>query len=826
MATTGSLTANIRQMNPGQLPIYLNFSDLQSKACKAKADPHYSRQLFDLVSRSKTDKTISMAAAEALSILVAAGQSFAGIDLSGISVKGAIIDGGNFDKAKLDDADLTNVSAKGTWFGGASLARTNMQNIDFGEVPYFETDGNIVAIAVDSVRSRIIVGDNKGYIYVWNPQTAKLIHNKFRGHAGSINQILLSPDQTKFISGGSDNRVKVWNANDYSVVKIMDTPWEGINGMALDPFNPWVALSGYNNGAATNSQEIIVRNYNDGKQVFRFATPYKHLYTLAFSPQGLLASYGVQQEGILCVWDIQTGGCLAQETMAHFQNHQLSFSQSGEMIAVAPQTDRIFLFKVLVVVRAILGEQGSTNAERSLILQQHGELRQSFKINALHFLKNDTQLLALSSTCESRIWDLETLEVIRTSFLAYFPLAAQPLTGTPSMVVGSYKKAFVWKVAQDNLPSKPHNFSISIICSLPDKNRFFTGDTSGVMHLWDATTKECLYSDNNHTNSISCFTNSSNGRLLITGSKDASICVHDLSAKQCTHIFKITDSRGEHRETPEILGLAITPDNRHIIAACYDQTVRVWNLEEQRPVSVINDPFYTMMPPPYSSTRDHKASPHFIVPLEDSSKFLVFCDDETLMLFRIGDKKPLSQRKVTHLQPGNPYLDEFVRKQEVLRLQKPPKSIAKIYEGFRKATYLDEGRQIATYSNGHHISVWDSRKGKLLKEIHFSEKIYPCYFTFLGPEKIVTVEGQNAFAMYNLEEDTPKMIWRSGKSLEATKALIQDADISEEACLVLKQHGAITELPQEEQAIATQDQSERSPLLLKEDRDNGCCSVM
>ena len=63
--------------------------------------PKYKARLFEILELSKTDASIAIAAANAITALNAAGVSFSGMDLSGVRISGADLRGGMFRKGKF-----------------------------------------------------------------------------------------------------------------------------------------------------------------------------------------------------------------------------------------------------------------------------------------------------------------------------------------------------------------------------------------------------------------------------------------------------------------------------------------------------------------------------------------------------------------------------------------------------------------------------------------------------------------------------------------------------------------------------------------------------
>ncbi|XP_001606594.3 protein FAN [Nasonia vitripennis] len=66
------------------------------------------------------------------------------------------------------------------------------------------------AVSLAWIHSFLLIGDLKGDLLMWDPQTAAFI-SKFYCHQGPLVSLAVSPDNKKVITGGQDRKVIVWN---------------------------------------------------------------------------------------------------------------------------------------------------------------------------------------------------------------------------------------------------------------------------------------------------------------------------------------------------------------------------------------------------------------------------------------------------------------------------------------------------------------------------------------------------------------------------------------------------------------------------------------
>jgi len=115
-------------------------SIIQFAADRARIDPLFREVLFEIVYLSKTSEEVSIAAANAITILCKAGVPFSGKDFSGIRVPdadltGAILDGTLCVKADFRRVCLENAFLKETNFSGALMQGIKLKQRSFLIVP-------------------------------------------------------------------------------------------------------------------------------------------------------------------------------------------------------------------------------------------------------------------------------------------------------------------------------------------------------------------------------------------------------------------------------------------------------------------------------------------------------------------------------------------------------------------------------------------------------------------------------------------------------------------------------------------------------------------
>ncbi|KAF9082109.1 hypothetical protein BGX23_012796 [Mortierella sp. AD031] len=110
-------------------------------ADRVPQDSSFKDRLIAMLEESKTFSTASMAASNAITILVKSGMRFNSADLRTIKIRGANLTEGEFDSADLRESDLTDVILDRCWLRNARFEGSSMKGARFGELPAVDLRG-------------------------------------------------------------------------------------------------------------------------------------------------------------------------------------------------------------------------------------------------------------------------------------------------------------------------------------------------------------------------------------------------------------------------------------------------------------------------------------------------------------------------------------------------------------------------------------------------------------------------------------------------------------------------------------------------------------
>ncbi len=118
--------------------------------------------------------------------------------------------------------------------------------------------------------------------------------------------------------------------------------------------------------------------------------------------------------------------------------------------------------------------------------------------------------------------------------------------------------------------STGHAKSIASVAISPDGTKLVTGSKDSTAKIWDMSSGQCLQTlTTGHTDYISSVAISPDGTKVFTGSWDNTAKIWGISSGQCLHTFT--------GHTDHISSVAISPDGTKLVTCSGDGTAKVWD---------------------------------------------------------------------------------------------------------------------------------------------------------------------------------------------------------------------------------------------------------
>ncbi len=313
---------------------------------RVEQESTFKNQLFKIIERSKTDKTVRKVAANAITILVKAGVQFNGKDFQGIQIPGADLSDGVFDHAQLQGADLRKAHLRKIWLRQANLSGAQMAGVQFGEWPYLKEGSAVNSCAyspLDGKTKTCAVGLANGTISVYDTSNWKKIHTLGSDNGSPVQSVVYSPNRAQLASGGMDGKVQLWNTQT-GKLSFTFPPHKGrIWSVAYLPGQNSQQL-------ASGSEDGTVRLWDaqSHKLLYTFPDHKSPVLSVVYSPNGRqLASSS--KDGTVRLWDVQS-----HKLLYTFPDHKspvwrLAYSPDGQQLASGSDDGAVRLWNVQFV---------------------------------------------------------------------------------------------------------------------------------------------------------------------------------------------------------------------------------------------------------------------------------------------------------------------------------------------------------------------------------------------------------------------------------------------------------------------------------------------
>ncbi|KAF9087146.1 WD domain protein, partial [Mortierella sp. GBA35] len=513
--------------------------------------PLFKKQLFATIEESKIDSKVSQAAANAITILVRAGERFTGMDLSGTRIAGADLSGGDFDSVQLAGADLMGVTLTKAWLRHANFRGAQMRDVQFGVWPYLELRAEVNTCAYSSDGKFFVIGFGGGAISLYRTETWEKVRD-FGGHDWTVTALAFSPENDQLASSSEDKLVKVWNIKTGALEHTIGGQSETVASVVYSPKGHLIAAASYDNFVRLYDipdRDPDQSNIDVCSVAFILKGHTGAVKSVTFSPSGLLiatASYDLTVR----LWEPETG----------VQKHVLrghtawvttvSISPTNNMVASSGQDMTIRLWNTVT-------------GTALYILRGHIAF-----VKAVSFSPSGHQLASCSGDHTVRLWD--------------------GLTGTPGRILSGHTQAILTlayspdkqQIATGSWDSTSHSTSsVEGVAISPGNSR--AGSMRGHLHRTDSLSYSIDIvrptfatavdiNSNDHTISFSVVACSSDGQVVATCSRDVAR-LHDA--------YTGTSKMELHGHTDSVTSLAFSPDNQLLVTGSYDRTVRIWKIQ-------------------------------------------------------------------------------------------------------------------------------------------------------------------------------------------------------------------------------------------------------
>ena len=522
---------------------------------RVQQEPVFKDQLLAYIEHSKKDKKWHTAAANAITILVRARVQFIGTDLRGIRIPGADLSYGVFDSVQLQGADMRKVNLRGAWLRLTDLSRSDMTDVQFGELPYLAVDSGVRACTFSPDGESLAIGLKSGNIQVYSTTNRDVIQT-LSGHNNTVTSVVYSPDGNLIVSGSRDGTIRIW-VKDSGVCRHVLTDHGDltqINGVAYSPRGDQVA-------SGNNHKTIQLWDPETGECLQTLYGHKRPVQCVVYSPNGdYIAS--CSWDKTVRLWKISTVKCTCTRI---FKGHgdqvrSISFSPQGDQFASASYDKTVRLWYV------------EKEKSRHILIGHAHEVN-----DVVYSLKGD-QVYSASGDGTIRVWDVQSGTCRNTMTghgshvycIAYSPKGGQVASG------GADSTVRLWdlSVGGSRHILSGHSNVKDVKCS-PQGDLIASSGGDGTIRLWDPETGVCLRTITGHRYMVYSVTFSPQGDQLYSGSYDGTARLWNVETGTWQHT--LTGTPGVAGDAERVYSIAYSPQGDQVASASGHGTVKIWD---------------------------------------------------------------------------------------------------------------------------------------------------------------------------------------------------------------------------------------------------------
>ncbi|ETO15653.1 hypothetical protein RFI_21712 [Reticulomyxa filosa] len=765
-------------------------------------------RLFRIIEASKNSEDVSIAAANAITILNSANVNMHSKDWSNIKIPYAILDHAFLEGTNFSNANLDNVRFYQTCLSKANFTNASMNNIYFGEYAHLEGHSNeVTGIIFSPDWTKIASYSIDKTIRIWDTSSRKQLH--VLKYSAPIKKVHFSHDGSKIVSCALDKTIQVWDVLLGQQIRLFDRLPEAVNSAEFSSdaskvvscsneniIRIWSVSSGekiqscyghsdffimskfFSNDSkilSCSERECIIWDASSGTKILSFGHEYGLKGVQLISDGSKVVSYG--GDTTIVIHDTLSG-----QQIQIFEGHtdyvrgiQLLPDDSRMLSYAEDKTIRIWdllsgkQLQVLEEANFVSTAKFSFDGSRIVSGSQDGTIRlwdissgkqiqmlegHSANITGVEFLPRESKILSCSNDGTIRIWDISLERKIQLTEGYIDVITTVLFSPDDSKILSASAKTMrLWDVQSGKQIQvlEDHSDYIGGVSFSPDGFKIVSYSLDKI-RLWDVLPGKQLQLLEGHPEPINKVRFSPDGSKLVSCSYDKKIRIWDISSGRQIQLLS------GHSEL--IIDAQFLPDGNKILSHSQDYTIRLWDALSGKQVRIF---------------KGHK---NFIFRIElfpDGSKF-VSCSREKIIVWDISSGKQIllleeNKKNINEmlLSPDGTTIASCL-KDTTIRLWDistgKQMQILKGHSDFiREIKFSLGGSKLLSYSEDKIIRIWDVSSGKQIQALEGHNGSINAICLSHDDSKLVSCSS-----------DKTIRLWRSdnGKIDDITKASVID----------------------------------------------------
>jgi len=430
---------------------------------------------------------------------------------------------------------------------------------------------------------RVVSGSDDKTVKLWNAADGKEIKS-LAAHAGPVTGVGISADGLRIASAGADNSVKVWTPDTMADKPLAAFPLPGpAQAVALSPNGLRVAAA----FVEKNANLVRVYDVATGKELLTFVDNAGPVRVLAFAADNRTLLAGGQDKharlldvGTLAVFDAHPGGVAGVQF--HANGTQAVSAGADRTVKLWNLADGKVLktFGPLEAPAAAVafskdGTQVGAAAGKNVKVwnaadgKELATLSHPADVRALAFSTDKLKVVTGAADNQTRVWDIAAGKLLQ-SFAQAGPVSAVAFhPDSKTVISGSADKTLTVQTVSAAKLLPVAAAPVRSLAMVPAGTHLLTASDDKAVKLWNLTSGAAERSFDGATGAVQAVALSKNGALVAAGGADKMVRVYTFADGK---LLATLNAPGAVR------GLAFSPNNQALAAACDNQAAATWNV--------------------------------------------------------------------------------------------------------------------------------------------------------------------------------------------------------------------------------------------------------
>jgi WD40 repeat protein len=256
----------------------------------------------------------------------------------------------------------------------------------------FQTQLEINSVAI-TPNSKWLIGGTDNVLLIWNIETEKCI-KILQGHTERISSIVITPDSKWIITGSWDNSIRVWNLHTLKYVKTLIGHTMGVESVVVTTDSKWIISGSFD-------RTIRIWDLESGECIKTLYGHCQPINSMVISADSKWLLSGTSTYNSIYMWNLYS-----KELVKIINEYKITTT-----FIITPNTKWIIV-TYYNIVKVFDIETGKCIK----ILQGH-----TMDINSLSITSNSKWIISGSLDESIRIWNLETGECVK---ILYSPVTS------------------------------------------------------------------------------------------------------------------------------------------------------------------------------------------------------------------------------------------------------------------------------------------------------------------------------------------------------------------------------------------------------------------